>query len=96
MTIKNIVIVYVLASNFIAYAMMWFDKYQSKKKGNRISENKLFLFAFILGAPGIYLGMKYPIYHKAAKTKFKYGIPILLILNTLIVYMLLTYNFPYK
>lgn len=75
---------------------MVFDKYQSKNKGNRISENKLFLFAFILAAPGIYLGMKYPIYHKAAKPKFKIGIPLIFILNVLIVYMLLTFNFSYK
>ncbi len=85
---QKILIIYSLAINFIAYIVMWIDKYQSKKKGNRISENNLFLFAFILGAPGIYLGMKYPIYHKASKASFKYGIPILIIVNVVSVYFI--------
>ena len=73
---------------------MWFDKYQSGKKGNRVSENKLFLLAFLLGAPGIYLGMKYPIYHKAAKPKFKIGIPVLIIANAVCVYFIFLKLFP--
>ncbi len=67
---------------------MCFDKYQSKKKGQRISENSLFLVALILGAMGIYLGMKTPIYHKAAKSKFKIGIPLLVILNGIALYFI--------
>ena len=66
---------------------MWFDKYQSKKKRNRVPENRLFFIAFLLGAVGIYLGMKAPIYHKAAKTKFKIGIPLLIILNVVCIYI---------
>jgi uncharacterized membrane protein YsdA (DUF1294 family) len=65
---------------------MWYDKYQAKHKGQRISENTLFFIAFIFGALGIYLGMKAPIYHKAAKAKFKWGIPLLIFLNVICVY----------
>jgi uncharacterized membrane protein YsdA (DUF1294 family) len=83
---QQILIVYILAINFIAYIIMWFDKYQSKKKRNRISEKKLFLLAFLFGSVGIYLGMTYPIYHKAAKVPFKFGIPILIIINGVCVY----------
>jgi uncharacterized membrane protein YsdA (DUF1294 family) len=68
---------------------MWYDKYQAKQKKNRISENTLFLFAFLFGAIGIYLGMKAPIYHKASKPKFKFGIPFLILINGLILYFLL-------
>ena len=85
--IKNALIIYIILINLIAYIIMCFDKYQSKKKGNRISENKLFFIAFILGALGIYLGMKAPIYHKAAKTTFKIGIPLLIILNVVCIYI---------
>lgn len=85
---QKIIIIYVLIINVLAYVTMWFDKFQSKKKGNRISENKLFLFAFMLGAVGIYLGMKYPMYHKAAKVKFKWGIPLLIIVNFTVVFFL--------
>jgi uncharacterized membrane protein YsdA (DUF1294 family) len=72
---------------------MWYDKYQSKNKGQRIPENTLFFIAFVLGAIGIYLGMKAPIYHKASKTKFKWGIPLLIVLNALVMYAFIKHNF---
>lgn len=90
--IQNIFYAYIIAINCFAYALMWFDKQQSKKKGKRISENKLFFIAFIFGALGIYLGMKAPIYHKAAKTKFKWGIPLLIVVNLLCVYLIYRYK----
>ena len=79
--------------NIIAFAIMCFDKYQSKKKGNRVPEKNLFFIAFVLGAIGIYLGMKAPVYHKAAKTKFKIGIPLLIVLNVICVYFIYKYCF---
>lgn len=85
--IQNIFYAYVIVINCFAYALMWYDKHQSKKKGKRIPENKLFLVAFAFGALGIYLGMKAPIYHKAAKAKFKWGIPLLFVLNVICIYM---------
>lgn len=71
---------------------MWYDKYQSKKKGNRISENTLFAIAFIFGALGIFLGMQTPIYHKAAKAKFKWGIPLFIVLNILMIWFMYNSN----
>ena len=88
---QKVVIVYILAINCIAYIIMCFDKYLSKNKGQRISENTLFFLAFIFGAIGIYFGMKAPFYHKAAKEKFKVGIPILIILNGICVYFIYRY-----
>jgi uncharacterized membrane protein YsdA (DUF1294 family) len=88
---QNIFYVYVIAMNCNAYALMWYDKYQSKKKGKRISENTLFFIAFIFGALGIYFGMKTPIYHKAAKAKFKFGIPFIIILNVVCIYLIYKY-----
>jgi uncharacterized membrane protein YsdA (DUF1294 family) len=86
--IKNALIIYIILINLIAYIIMCFDKYQSKKKGSRIPEHSLFFIAVLLGAVGIYFGMKYPMYHKAAKTKFKIGIPLLIVLNTICVYLI--------
>lgn len=86
--IKNAFIIYIILINLIAYIIMCFDKYQSKKKGSRIPENSLFFIALLLGALGIYLGMKAPIYHKAAKTPFKIGIPLLIVLNAICVYLI--------
>lgn len=84
--IENAFFAYVIAINCFAYALMWYDKHQAKKKGKRVSENKLFVIAFLFGALGIYLGMKAPIYHKAAKPKFKWGIPLMIVLNVICVY----------
>ena len=86
--IKNAFIIYIILINLIAYIIMCFDKYQSKKKGSRIPEHSLFFIALLLGALGIYLGMKAPIYHKAAKTPFKIGIPLLIVLNAICVYLI--------
>ena len=85
--IKNAFIIYIILINLIAYIIMCFDKYQSKKKGSRIPEHSLFFIALLLGALGIYLGMKAPIYHKAAKSTFKIGIPLLIILNVVCIYI---------
>lgn len=75
----------------MAYVTMCIDKYQSKRKGERIAERTLFIMALLLGALGIYAGMKAPLYHKAAKPAFKWGIPLILILNTISVYAVYKY-----
>ncbi len=90
--LQNIFYAYVIAINCLAYSLMWYDKHQAKKKGKRIPENKFLLMAFIFGAIGIYLGMKAPIYHKAAKAKFKWGIPFLIALNIVCIYLIGRYK----
>jgi len=87
----HFLIIYIIIINCAAYIVMWLDKIQSKTKGNRISENTLFLIAFLFGALGIYLGMKKPVNHKSAKLKFRIGIPIMLVLNFIIGYALFWY-----
>jgi uncharacterized membrane protein YsdA (DUF1294 family) len=69
--------------------MMWYDKGQAIKKRHRVSEKQLFVVALMMGALGIYAGMKVPLYHKAAKSLFKIGIPVVFILNVLVVYLVL-------
>ncbi len=81
--------VYIIIINVFAYIIMCIDKYQSKRKGSRIAEKTLFAIAFLLGAPGIYAGMKVPLYHKSAKRSFKIVIPSLIILNLIVVYFFL-------
>ncbi len=86
---QKIITGYIIAVNFIAYIVMCYDKFQSKHKGSRVSEAGLWLLALVLGASGIYVGMQIPLYHKASKHKFKYGIPLCIILNLFVVYCLL-------
>lgn len=88
---QKILIGCALVLNVMSYCVMWFDKYKSKVKGQRISENKLILLAFLLGSFGIYMGMKTPLYHKAAKKKFRIVIPLLFLINIVSFYFLFTY-----
>jgi len=83
---------YIISINVLSYLTMCFDKYQSKKKGYRVPESRLFLMAFMFGSLGIYLGMKAPVYHKASKPKFKIGIPILIIVNAISFYFIYQYQ----
>ena len=82
-------LIYGIAINSIAYVLMCCDKYYAKTGRQRIAEKTLFFMAFILGAPGIYLGMQAPLHHKSAKPGFKYGIPLLLLVNLVSAYFLL-------
>ena len=89
LSFQTIIIYYVISINVIAYATMWYDKAQAIKKLARVSEKKIFMLAFFMGALGIYAGMKMPLYHKAAKPLFKIGIPLVFISNVFVVYLVL-------
>jgi uncharacterized membrane protein YsdA (DUF1294 family) len=52
--IQPIFLAYLFLINSYAYVLMWYDKYQSKQRGKRVPENKLFFIAFIFGAIGIF------------------------------------------
>lgn len=88
-SLQTIFIYYLMIINVVAYVMMWYDKRKAIKKSYRISEKQLFALAFFMGALGIYAGMKSPIYHKTAKPLFKIGIPLLIILNGVLGYLVL-------
>jgi uncharacterized membrane protein YsdA (DUF1294 family) len=95
MTLYQIIITsYIVLVNITAYGVMCYDKLLSKRNGWRVPENSLLALASFLGAVGIYLGMKAPLYHKAAKPKFRFGIPLLIIINGVIVYLLLKNSPP--
>jgi uncharacterized membrane protein YsdA (DUF1294 family) len=78
---QKILIGFTLVLNSVSYLVMCYDKYQSKREGHRIPENTLLLLAFFFGSPGIYMAMQAPIRHKTSKNKFKFGIPLLFLVN---------------
>ena len=74
--------------------MMFIDKRAAKQSKRRIPEKSLWLITFLGGSLGILLGMKAPLFHKAAKPKFKFGVPVILISQVLITfYFLYQYGF---
>ena len=56
------------------------DKLKAKKGKWRITESTLLLLAIIGGSIGAFLGMKVW-HHKTMHKKFKYGIPLIIILQ---------------
>jgi uncharacterized membrane protein YsdA (DUF1294 family) len=95
LTPQYILMYYLATINVVAYLLMVFDKYLARNNRSRIAERNLFLLAVFAGAFGIYLGMKAPIYHKAGKQKFKWVIPVLLIINLVLIICFFKYLRPY-
>ncbi len=78
---------YLLAINIVSLFLYGIDKYKAKKNKWRISEATLLMMAVIGGSIGAWVGMRLW-HHKTMHKKFKYGIPIIIILQiSLVVYL---------
>ena len=78
---------YLLAINIVSFFLYGIDKYKAKKGRWRISEATLLMMAVIGGCIGAWAGMRLW-HHKTMHKKFKYGIPIIIILQVcLVVYL---------
>ena len=78
---------YLLAINALSFILFGLDKYKAKKGKWRISEATLLMMAVIGGSIGAWIGMRLW-HHKTMHKKFKYGIPIIIIMQvSLVVYL---------
>jgi len=76
-----------LAINLIAFLIMLVDKIKSTNPGaERISEGMLFFLAAAFGSLGVYVGM-FVFRHKTRKWYFLIGIPLLIIQNAAMLYL---------
>ena len=83
----NIILGYLLAVNIATFFLYGIDKYKAKKGRWRISEATLLMMAVIGGSIGAWAGMRLW-HHKTMHKKFKYGIPIIIIMQvSLVVYL---------
>lgn len=88
-TTRNIII-YLVVINILAFLAMWWDKHEAKVGDWRISEKALFILVLLGGGIGGILGM-YVFRHKTKKWYFKFGFPIILIIEIILaVYLMLT------
>ena len=83
------IICYLLAVNITSFLLYGIDKYKAKKGRWRISEATLLLMAVIGGSIGAWAGMRLW-HHKTMHKKFKYGIPIIIILQVVLAVYLQT------
>ena len=85
----RLLLYYILIINLYGIIIMYYDKRKSRKNQWRVPEARIFLIAFILGSPGVLLGM-YLFRHKTKHMKFILGIPIILVIQ---VYLLSKFIF---
>ena len=80
-------IYYLFAINIVSFFLYGIDKYKAKKNKWRISEATLLMIAVIGGSIGAWVGMRLW-HHKTMHKKFKYGIPLIIIMQiSLVAYL---------
>lgn len=82
-TIMKMLIIYYILINLLAFIAMYVDKQKAKSNKWRISEKALIMMSIFGGSIGMLCGMK-EFRHKTKHAKFKYGVPIILIVQILI------------
>ena len=86
------IICFLLAINIATFLLYGIDKYKAKRSKWRISEATLLTMAAIGGSIGAWAGMRLW-HHKTMHKKFKYGIPVIIILQVaLAVYLLINFE----
>lgn len=78
---------YLLVVNTLTFLLYGIDKYKAKKARWRISEATLLMMAVIGGSIGAWAGMRLW-HHKTMHKKFKYGIPLIILLQAALVFYL--------
>lgn len=84
MKLYEIVLWYLLMINLFTMYTFFLDKSKAKNKKWRIKERTLFLLSVFGGSIGAILGMKL-FKHKTKHWYFKYGIPIILMMQVILV-----------
>ena len=79
---------YVLILNFVTMLVYGIDKFKAKKGKWRIPKSTLLQLADMGGSIGAWLGMRVW-RHKTQHKKFKYGIPVIFILQVALCFYLL-------
>ena len=75
---KELLSIYLLIINAIAFCLMLIDKYKARKNLWRIPEATLISTALLGGSIGALIGM-YTVRHKTRNIKFTVGIPLILL-----------------
>ena len=79
---------YLITVNALGLLLMLADKQKARKKLWRIPEATLMGVAAIGGSAGVFLGM-YLFRHKTRHPKFTVGVPLLLILHGVLLFLIL-------
>ena len=80
----NALLYYLIVINIVTFLVYGMDKLKAKQGSWRISEATLLILAIIGGSIGALLGMKVW-RHKTQHKKFKYGLPLILIIQIILI-----------
>ena len=83
---RSVFIIPLLAVNLAAFLLFGLDKWKAKNHRWRVPERTLLLFAAAGGSAGALLGM-YLFHHKTNKPKFYLGVPAILALQVILLYL---------
>ena len=86
--IANALLYYLMVINIVTFLVYGIDKWKAKQGSWRISEATLLILAIIGGSIGALLGMKVW-HHKTMHKKFKYGLPLILLVQIALIYLIL-------
>ena len=81
---SNALLYYLIVINVVTFLVYGIDKWKAKQGSWRISEATLLILAVIGGSIGALLGMKVW-HHKTQHNKFKYGLPLILIIQIILI-----------
>ena len=85
---QTLILLYLLIVNAVAFLLMLVDKRKAQKKLWRIPESTLLLSAAIGGSIGALAGM-YTFRHKTKHVKFTLGVPAILVVQMIAVFLLM-------
>ena len=85
-----IIIVALVFINILTFFLYGVDKWKAKRDKWRVSEAALIWMAVLGGSVGAWLGMK-TWHHKTQHAKFKYGIPLILFAQVVVIAVLKYY-----
>ena len=86
--IANALLYYLIVINIVTFLVYGIDKWKAKQGSWRISEASLLILAVIGGSIGALFGMKVW-HHKTMHKKFKYGLPLILLAQIALIYLIL-------
>ena len=82
------IVYYLIALNIVTFFVYGIDKWKAKRAKWRISEATLLLLSVLGGSIGALLGMKIW-HHKTMHKKFKYGLPLILLAQIALIYLII-------
>ena len=85
---ENTIMYYLIVINIVTFLVYGIDKWKAKQGSWRISEATLLILAVFGGSIGALLVMKVW-HHKTQHKKFKYGLPLILLAQIALIYLIL-------